>query len=925
MKMKRILAGVLSAAMVLTCAPVSVLAAGRGELKVVDDTVNEANEEAAAAENPVAAVSAAVDSATADSAASEEAAADSTTTDPAASDTENTFTPGATVTENEVIFVPNEDGTFADFNSTDNADVMTFLNTVTDFEVTVVYKFANTSSLSATSYALFTLADDDGTDYFTVRHAPKRDASNGDIAWAYNGSGTGLKFQHTSFVVNDTKWHKLSFSMSSSKKMNTAYDGSAPLTDNWGASDFCPSSFPGTTGTPTTYDHAYIGKVAPGKTYASAVGSNVNFPGTIKYVKVSKTPVANRASLVQINTSVDEISSNAWADTKAKYADVTAAAGNYTAASWSTFTEKMNANPSTECEMLNAADDLDAAYAALEESTAETKAAALTALEAEISNAEPFKNAPDTIYTSGYSEFAAAFDQASEVVNDADNHTELQIQDATTALTTAFDALVFADKVSTNVAPGTDLYESADSLFYNKMNCLAFTTAFKFDDTIKFTHSSASSQIYPLFTLANDNAYFSFYYQPHPTANKTEGKFYISYTGSGSTLAFTMNKNDARSLTNLTTGVEDNAYHKLTFSICGTECYLALDGNNAARASQVGIASNPTWFSKAIELLKSNSWTQVLVGQKYTGDTYATGTAYQSTWPADVKCVEFSRTSCESTSADKAELEARNASLSAFVTNECSALTNYCENILTADDYTETTWTSYNTAKTTFDAATTEWAKWDAIAPLETAVYGLERLYTVTATAGTVSGSSVAADSSKFEFLQEATVTAPETNEEGQTFACWKMSVNGSEAQTVCYNHSYTFYVIDSVTMTPCYAAAETPVEEAFTVLCNASFNPGTGKMTFTSKRSIPEGYTIVGHGIIITDNEADKDTLDLNTTGKKTARATTTGLLGTYKATLNCKTSATWYGRAYVTYADSQGNEATVYSDIVPCNVTVK
>lgn len=919
MKMKRILAGVLSAAMVLTCAPVSVLAAGRGELKVVDDTVNEANEEAAAAENPVVAVSAAVDSATADSAASEEAAAE-----PYTVDAEETVSP-ATAT-------PSEDGSSITYSNIDLTDAASytvdasansdFYNGLSSIDITMVYKV---NTVSSTEQTLFSLQGP-GEQFITFYQIP----TTGKIGWRQKLAGANKSTGgfSKSLKADDSAYHKISvqfYNDNGNGRTRVVYDG----TD--------VNGFTGTGYHDAGYCHAIsslvdssnanawnLSKILFGKKTTNADGVNFSdLSGDIRYVKVSKTAYADYDALKNAHTAVDASLLSSFNNTKTTAQQkVDAGAEQYTESSF----QALN-NALTEANSTDTTKDwkISTSLAKLENALAGliSRDVLSANLSASISNANALMSLGETAFVSGYPELSTALENARSL--DTASATFESLQNAITALDAAIEALVFADKVSTNVAPGTDLYESADSLFYNKMNCLAFTTTFKFDDTIKFTHSSASSQIYPLFTLANDNAYFSFYYQPHPTANKTEGKFYISYTGSGSTLAFTMNKNDARSLTNLTTGVEDNAYHKLTFSICGTECYLALDGNNAARASQVGIASNPTWFSKAIELLKSNSWTQVLVGQKYTGDTYATGTAYQSTWPADVKCVEFSRTSCESTSADKAELEARNASLSAFVTNECSALTNYCENILTADDYTETTWTSYNTAKTTFDAATTEWAKWDSIAPLETAVYGLERLYTVTATAGTVSGSSVAADSSKFEFLQEATVTAPETNEEGQTFACWKMSVNGSEAQTVCYNHSYTFYVIDSVTMTPCYAAAETPVEEAFTVLCNASFNPGTGKMTFTSKRSIPEGYTIVGHGIIITDNEADKDTLDLNTTGKKTARATTTGLLGTYKATLSCKTSATWYGRAYVTYADSQGNEATVYSDIVPCNVTVK
>lgn len=917
MKMKRILAGVLSAAMVLTCAPVSVLAAGRGELKVVDDTVNEANEEAAAAENPVAAVSAAVDSATADSAASEEAAAE-----PYTVDAEETVSP-ATAT-------PSEDGSSITYSNIDLTDAASytvdasansdFYNGLSSIDITMVYKV---NTVSSTEQTLFSLQGP-GEQFITFYQIP----STGKIGWRQKLAGANKSTAgfSKSLKADDSAYHKISvqfYNNNGSGYTRVVYDGATVSgfdSNGWYGAGYCHAISPLVD---SSNANAWnLSKILFGKKTSNADGVNfLDFSGDIRYVKVSKTAYADYDALKSAHTAVDAslLSSFNTAKTTAQQ-KVDAGAEQYTESSFqdlnTALTEANSTDTTKDWKISTSLAKLEDALAGLV--SRDTLSASLSA---SISDADALVSLGETAFVSGYPELSTALESAKSL--NTSSATFDSLQNAITALNTAIEAVVFVDKIYAGADVGTDVYSSDDSLFYSHMNGLACTVVFKYNET-------DYTKLMPLLTLSNDDGkYFTVYYQGCISGNNNVKNGFVAfgYNGSGAT-GFTVNKINNTTSSDGIALINDNNYHKLTIAIENGKIHVALDGNPNVASAYDSIyntnlnATTQRWFGDAVDSLKATAWNHVTIGQKSSNEEFqnSTSTTYEDSLAvADIKYVQVCNKACSAEEAKAKNID------SALVKDACTSASNLCTSLLTEENYTAGTWSTYSIAKTAFDAAATEGAKWDAIAPLETAVYGLERLYTVTATAGTVSGSSVAADSSKFEFLQEATVTAPETNEEGQTFACWKMSVNGSEAQTVCYNHSYTFYVIDSVTMTPCYAAAETPVEEAFTVLCNASFNPGTGKMTFTSKRSIPEGYTIVGHGIIITDNEADKDTLDLNTTGKKTARATTTGLLGTYKATLSCKTSATWYGRAYVTYADSQGNEATVYSDIVPCNVTVK
>ncbi len=188
-----------------------------------------------------------------------------------------------------------------------------------------------------------------------------------------------------------------------------------------------------------------------------------------------------------------------------------------------------------------------------------------------------------------------------------------------------------------------------------------------------------------------------------------------------------------------------------------------------------------------------------------------------------------------------------------------------------------------------------------------------------------ISNNGTVEEVGKYEALSLAKVTAPEAPA-NQKFAYWKTDKN----KIVCYAPNYSFYVMEDVTLTPVYVEDEATVEEQVTILCTASYNKSTKKVAFTSKRSLPEGCTIVGHGIVITDSKgwtglgSDPSKLVLGATRTKRAVATTTGRQGTYVARQVCSESDTWYGKAYVTYTDKNGKTNTVYSDYVSCEAVV-
>lgn len=972
MKLKRILAGVLSAAMVLTCAPVSglsVTAADDGEIAVVDDTAEAAGGEVVVAD------------------------------DAYTIDEEGTSSLGATISEdgNEVIFTPNEEGTFDVINSTDNAEIMNFLNTMGNFEVTVVYRFTDTADLTETSYALFTLADDDaaaaatGATYFTVRHAPKRSGMGGDIAWAYNGSTGGLKFGHSNFEVSDTKWHKLSFSMSSGKKSNIVFDGHAPITDNFNASSYCPAGFPGTgeANGATTFDHAYIGKVAPGKTYAQAVGSNVDFPGEIKYVKISKASYANQAALMAENTTISDLSQTAW--TEAKTECKNNATGDYTLDSWNAYSEKLNAEPSTEWDTYNAIDELKAAYAALETSTEESKNAVIAEFELAMDLGRTYIREGSDAYTSGYKELETELQTAEDMYYEKDVYTELEIWNEIVRLKEVFSKLVFVDgKVYTDVSVGKDIYAGQDAAFYSYMGSLTFTAVFKYNGNVNTAPA-------PLITLSNTaGKWVTIYYW----ADATNGHFAFSYPGSGATGFTIRNVDNEDSETPGIAKIGDNQYHKMTFSFKEGVFRIALDDKEAGWVTDANLPASQTvpWFGTLIDVLNDNVWTNVEIGKKFSKDNIsAKNMTYSEAFPdATFKYVEISRNAC-----DGAGVMSKNDEVNTDVQKEYTALLE-AKRKLTEADYTADSWNSLQTTLTDNGNATSDWAMLNAmdainavelVAPVTgimvtdtigTLEVGDARLLkatvkpevatskevtwsssdgkvatvdastglvtavaagSVTITATSTDGTDVAGTytltvkpntykvtvgekgsiegtegtSRDFSSCERATVNTAAAPSDNQAFQYWK-DENGT---IMCYAETYSFPVINNITLTPVYAAAALE-EKTVVASLSAAYNGSKNRIVFSASRAVPSELTnestVVEHGVIVTKDAtvgASTDSFVIDGKGVVKVAAKTKGLLGTYTLNVSCAEGTTCYGRTFVTYVDKDGNTQTVYSAI--------
>ena len=165
-------------------------------------------------------------------------------------------------------------------------------------------------------------------------------------------------------------------------------------------------------------------------------------------------------------------------------------------------------------------------------------------------------------------------------------------------------------------------------------------------------------------------------------------------------------------------------------------------------------------------------------------------------------------------------------------------------------------------------------------------------------------------------------VTAPGTANT-QKFASWQIpsETPGAFGKVMCTTTSYTFYVVENMTLEASYVEAEPEVN----IFCAGRYLTSLGKISFVAKRSVDKSYRVIEHGIIITDQTGWDNLYKNNTnamvkgaTRTKKSIAKGTANNGTYEARLKAGKKEKWYGRSYVTYMDGDATY-TVYSDVAP------
>ncbi len=191
-----------------------------------------------------------------------------------------------------------------------------------------------------------------------------------------------------------------------------------------------------------------------------------------------------------------------------------------------------------------------------------------------------------------------------------------------------------------------------------------------------------------------------------------------------------------------------------------------------------------------------------------------------------------------------------------------------------------------------------------------TPVYAkLDTLFTITVTNGTGGGQYTASSS--------VTVTA-DAPAEGKRFAYW---VDG-DGKIMSYKESYLFMVSSDISLTAVYVDADEELEAVAVITINdVTANYDANTISFVVARDIPEEYSVVQTGILLTTDISiaeDESAFVIGAQGIIKGTSSSTSNKATYVATKgNVQVGDTWYARGYVVYLDANDELVYLYSAI--------
>lgn len=217
---------------------------------------------------------------------------------------------------------------------------------------------------------------------------------------------------------------------------------------------------------------------------------------------------------------------------------------------------------------------------------------------------------------------------------------------------------------------------------------------------------------------------------------------------------------------------------------------------------------------------------------------------------------------------------------------------------------------AYDAEKDTFTAAVSRGLAADDRTVTVLAVYELKpENYTITGNNGT--GGGVYAQNQKV-------VVNANAAEAGKKFSHWE----DSDGNALGYETRYTFYALKHMTLTAQFVDEATVVEPVGTTMIESiTRDEANHKLTFVSISTVPDGCSIVKAGVIATDNETVANSgYGFNDSTARFVRAGTTSgkLLECSWTKTKVNTGDIWYARAYLVYADANGNTHTLYGDKV-------
>ena len=189
--------------------------------------------------------------------------------------------------------------------------------------------------------------------------------------------------------------------------------------------------------------------------------------------------------------------------------------------------------------------------------------------------------------------------------------------------------------------------------------------------------------------------------------------------------------------------------------------------------------------------------------------------------------------------------------------------------------------------------------------------------YLVTVDGGKIGG---AESTGSFDYNSKITVVFDQsTLSDGEVFGGWHIS-GSADGSVISYDPAYTFYVGADVTLCAIVSASAAEAKPVCDVT-DISLTDSGSKVSFLTERTLPDGYTLVGSGVVYTADASKADSLTLGGLGttvfKKAASYTNPN--GQFRLTVSSRDGSAIkvYVVSYLIYIDKAGIEHTVYSSV--------
>ncbi len=196
-------------------------------------------------------------------------------------------------------------------------------------------------------------------------------------------------------------------------------------------------------------------------------------------------------------------------------------------------------------------------------------------------------------------------------------------------------------------------------------------------------------------------------------------------------------------------------------------------------------------------------------------------------------------------------------------------------------------------------------------------VYSLVVKNTVTLTEGNWTATGAGGYETVGDERPVATISASATDDAGAGFLYWLDAETGDIAS---YNRTYSFYVIKDTELTPVYGDASAVVPVPVARISTIKYDDKADKVSFFAERSVPAGYTMIQTGIVVTKSASvanNEEAFVLDASGVSKGMSKSVSANGYYSVSIPATSGVTGYARAYVVYANADGDIITYYSPV--------